>query len=178
MVEGDNSSLPEIEKAEQKGIGVAEDAESLKRALEAEKEKADKYLYNWQRAEADLLNFKKRSEQERLEQAGFVNATLMANLLPVLDDLERALVSIFPSQAEVTWVEGIKLIYRKLQAALQAQGLAEIEAEGKVFDPSLHEAVLYGEGEEGKVVEVLQKGYKFRERVLRPAMVKVGRGVS
>jgi len=75
-----------------------------------------------------------------------------------------------------TWVEGIKLIYNKLKAILEAQGLAEIKAKGELFDPHLHEAVMRREGEEGVVVEDIQKGYKFKDRVLRPSMVVVGQG--
>ena len=98
------------------------------------------------------------------------------NLLPVLDDLERALASVPEELAESRWVDGIRHIYRKLQAVLEAQGVAVIEAEGKDFDPNFHEAVMTVEGEEGKVIEETQKGYKLRNRVIRPTRVKVGRG--
>jgi len=153
-----------------------EDIESLKKALAEEKEKAEKYLANWQRAQADFINFKKRTEQEKEENIKFANASLMASLLPVLDDLERALDSVSGKLSGLTWVNGIELIYRKFRSILESQGLSQIEAKGKDFDPTLHEAVLYEEGEEGKVIEELQKGYKFHDRVIRPAMVKVGKG--
>jgi molecular chaperone GrpE len=154
---------------------VAEDVESLKKALAEEKAKAEGYLANWQRAQADFINFKRRMEQERSETAKAANAMLMLNLLPVLDDLERALESVSVKLAGLTWVDGIHLIYRKLLAILEGYGLSEIKALGEPFDPNLHEAVLYGEGEEGKVIEELQKGYKLYDRVIRPAMVKVGK---
>jgi molecular chaperone GrpE len=154
----------------------AEDIESLKKSLAEEKEKAEKYLANWQRAEADLANLKKRAEQEKSEITNFANGMLIVNLLPILDDFERALDSVSSKLAGLTWVDGIRLIQRKLQAVLEAQGLSQIEALGRDFDPTLHEAVLVGEGEEGKVIEEIQKGYKFHERVLRPALVKVGKG--
>jgi molecular chaperone GrpE len=154
----------------------AEDIESLRRNLAQEKEKVERYLANWQRAQADLENFKKRSEQEKGEIAKFANAALMLNLLPTLDDLERALDSVSAKLAGLTWVDGIRLIYRKLQLALEAYGLSPIESVGKDLDPALHEAVLQGEGEEGKVIEELQRGYKLHDWVLRPAMVKVGQG--
>ncbi len=153
-----------------------EDAESLKKALEQERAKASEYLASWQRVQADFSNFKKRTEKEKEENARFANAQLVASLLPVIDDLERALDSISEKLTGLTWVDGIRLIYRKLLAILEAQGLSRIEAKGKDFDPSLHEAVLYEEGQEGKVLAELQKGYKFHDRVIRPAMVKVGKG--
>ena len=153
-----------------------EDVESLKKVLAEEKAKAEDYLNNWQRSQADFINYKKRIEQERNEMVKLANATLTLNLLPVLDDLERALDNVTPKLAGFTWVDGIGLIYRKLQAILEAHGLTEIKALGQPFDPNLHEAVLYGDGEEGKVIEELQKGYKLHDRVLRPSMVKVGKG--
>jgi molecular chaperone GrpE len=156
--------------------GELEDVESLKKALGEEKAKAEDYLANWQRAQADFINYKRRVEQERNETVKFANAALILDLLPVLDDLERALDNITSKLAGLTWVDGIGLIYRKLQAILEVHGLTEIEALGQPFDPNLHEAVLYAEGEEGKVVEELQKGYKLHDRVLRPTMVKVGKG--
>jgi molecular chaperone GrpE len=153
-----------------------DDVESLKKALAEEKEKTAKHLANWQRAQADLINFKKRSEQEKTENAKFSNSSLIASLLPVLDDFERALGNVAPKTAGAKWVEGIDLIYRKLLVALEGQGLSKVEVEGKDFDPAFHHAVLREEGEEGKVIEELQKGYMLHDRLLRPAMVKVGKG--
>lgn len=176
MADEEKDLSPDTEKVEREEIEEAEDIESVRKALEEEKEKAEKYLANWQRAEADLINLKRRTEQQRTEVANFANAMLILNLLPVLDDLERALESVSAKLAGLSWVDGIRIIYRKLQAVLEAQGLSAIEAEGKDFDPNFHEAIIYGDGEEGKVVEELQKGYKLRDRVIRPTMVKVGKG--
>ena len=166
---------PDQEGADRGEVEEAEDLESLKKALEEAKEKAEKYLANWQRAEADFINYKRRSEQERAEMASLANATLITGLLPVLDDLERALEKASDDFDGPTWVEGIRLIYRKLKGVLEDQGLLEIEAEGKEFDPNLHEAVMCVEGEEGKVCEEIQKGYKLGDRLLRPSRVKVGK---
>jgi len=96
--------------------------------------------------------------------------------LPVIDDLERAFDSITPQSVEPDWVEGIKLIDRKLRAALEAQGLSRITALGEPFDPNLHEAVGNARGKEGIVAQELQKGYKLHDRVIRPATVMVGNG--
>lgn len=166
----------EVEAAVEGNQKVLNDVESLREALSEEKEKAEKYLANWQRAQADFINFKKRTEQERGDNARLANAVLMASLLPVLDDLERALNNVSTKLAGFTWVDGIGLIYRKLQAILESQGLERIETEGKDFDPNFHQTVLYEDGEEGKIIEELQKGYMLHGRLLRPTLVKVGKG--
>ena len=153
-----------------------EDLESLKKALAKEKDKAENYLANWQRAQADLINYKKRTEQEQAELSKFANAALILNLLPIIDDLERALSSIPANLQGLTWIDGVGLIYRKLRAILEAHGLSEIKAIDAPFDPRLHEAIMHKEGEEGKVVEEVQKGYKLHDRVIRPTMVIVGNG--
>ncbi len=153
-----------------------EDVETLKQALAEEKEKVESYLANWQRAQADFINYKRRSEQEKEEISKFANSMLMLSLLPILDDLERAFVSIPSNLAKLSWVEGIRLIERKLQASLEAQGLSLIKAMGEPFDPKLHEAAMHGKGKEGMVIEELQKGYKLHDRVIRPSMVVVGEG--
>ena len=77
--------------------------------------------------------------------------------------------------AGLTWLDGIRLIHRKFQSLLEMNGVTEIEADGQQFDPNIHEAVMFGEGEDGKVIGVVQKGYKLGGRVLRPAMVIVGK---
>jgi len=152
-----------------------EDINTLEQALE-EKNKAERYLANWQRTQADFANYKKRAEQERKETIEFANSALILNLLTIVDDLDRAFDSL-PSELEkFSWVEGIKLIYNKLKAFLEAEGLAEIKARGELFDPHLHEAVMHQEGEDGVVIEEIQKGYKFKDRILRPSMVIVGKG--
>lgn len=155
---------------------ISEDIESLKSSLAAETAKAESYLANWQRAQADFINFKRRTEQEKAETAKFANAMLILNLLPVLDDLQRAFAAVSASLAGFTWVEGIHLIYRKLEGVLESQGLTQIKALGEKFDPRQHEAVVYNEGEAGVVLEELQRGYKLQERVIRPALVVVGKG--
>lgn len=168
---------PRDNQSEQSTQGLQmEDPDELKKALAEQRQKADTYLANWQRAGADLANYKKKSEQDRQDQAIFTNAALISNLLPVLDDMERAFESMDTKIAGLTWADGLRLIYRKLQAMLEAQGLTPIRTVGEVFDPKLHEAVMEVEGESGKVISELQKGYKLRERVLRPAIVTVGRG--
>jgi len=153
-----------------------EDIEGLKEALTEARAKAEANLAGWQRAQADFINYKKRSEQEKQELGKFANSVLILNLLPVLDDFERAFSSLPPKTAKLSWVDGIKLIERKLWAVLQAQGVSPIKALGEPFDPTLHEAVRQDKGKEGIVIEEIQKGYMLEDRVIRPAMVVVGNG--
>ncbi len=170
MTEEDQTDKVEPEIAE------VEDIKVLKQSLAEEKKKAEDYLANWQRAQADFINYKRRSEQERKEISKFANSLLMLNLLPILDDLERALASIPPKLAKLSWVDGVRLIDRKLWASLETQGLSQIKAQGEPFDPKFHEAAMHSKGKEGIVIEELQKGYKLHDRIIRPAMVIVGNG--
>ena len=157
-------------------VAEKEDIETLKQTLAEEKQKAENYLANWQRAQADFINYRRRSEQEKEEIGKFASSVLMLSLLPILDDLERALTSIPSNLAKLSWVDGVRLIERKLQASLKAQGLSPIKALGEPFDPKFHEAAMHGKGKEGIVIAELQKGYKLHDRVIRPAMVVVGEG--
>jgi len=151
-----------------------DDIEALKQALAEAKEKAESNLVNWQRTQADFINYKRRSQQEKEDVKQFANSVLICNLLPVLDDLERALKSVPEEMAELPWVEGVRLIERKFHDILEAQGVTCIKARGKPFDPNLHEAAMKGEGREGIVIKELQRGYKLHDKVLRPSQVAVG----
>ncbi len=153
-----------------------EDAEGLRARLQEEQEKAQSSHASWQRAAADYQNLKRRMEEERSEVARLANAALVINLLPLIDDLERALGNVDAKLAGLTWIDGVWLIYRKFQAVLENAGVKEIPAEGQPFDPQVHEAISEAPGEEGKVISVVQKGYQLGDRVIRPAMVVVGKG--
>jgi molecular chaperone GrpE len=154
----------------------AEDIESLKEALTEAKAKAEANLAGWQRAQADFINYKKRNEQEKQDLSKFANSVLILNLLPVLDDFERAFSSLPPKMGNLSWLDGIKLVERKLWAVLQAQGVSPIKALGQPFDPQFHEAVRQDKGKDGIVIEEVQKGYMIDDRVIRPTMVVVGNG--
>lgn len=156
------------------GQDVAEDAVAEEPAAEEAEQPAsapdDAYL----RLAADFDNYRKRVAREHTELTKRANERLLNELLPVLDDLERALEAAAEHQ-EAKLEEGVKLVHQSLSALLTRHGLTEIEAEG-AFDPHVHEALLTqpGEGaEEGSVLQVLQKGYRLGERVLRPARVIV-----
>ena len=167
---------PEAEPASPESAQAEPVEAPLEEQLAKAKEDAQRNLCNWQRAEADFQNYKRRVEQERSESRRFASAALIINVLPILDDLERALGSLDARLAGLTWFEGIALIHRKLLVLLDNAGVTPIQAEGQQFDPSIHEAVTHADGEEGKVLAEVQRGYKLHDRVLRPAMVVVGKG--
>ena len=164
--------LPESEQRETAALSP----EALHTQLEEERTKTQTYYNNWQRAVADFQNYKRRTEEQRADYRRDANAALVINILPAIDDLDRALASVDAKLAGLQWIEGIRQIQQKFQGALAALDVSEIPADGVEFDPRLHEAVGQAAGEEGKVVRVLQKGYMIGDRVIRPAMVMVGNG--
>lgn len=159
-------------------LNAEDEIEALKKQLVEAKAKADANLAGWQRAQADFINYKRRNEQEMSDLTQFANSSLILCFLPVLDDFERAFAS-FPNGKECldpSWVEGMKLIEKKLKATLEVQGVTPIKAMDESFDPRLHEAVRQGPGKEGFIVQEFEKGYKMHDKVLRPAKVMVGTG--
>jgi molecular chaperone GrpE len=150
--------------------------EALRAELEKAQAQAAEYLDGWQRARAEFANYKKRVEAERAVLRQTSNEALLLKLLPVVDDFERAFQTLPEDLADVPWVDGIKLILRKLQAILDSENVTPIEAIGQPFDPLSHQAVMQEETTEhpdGHVIEEMQRGYRLGERVLRPSMVKV-----
>ena len=144
--------------------------------------KADEYWDRLLRTAADLENFKKRAARERTEAAQYANVALLLKLLPVLDHFEMARANTqspdVPQNGLAALQAGITLIQQQLKGILAATGLEEIDANGKPFDPMLHEAVSQMEtndAPEGQVVQQIRKGYKLRDRLLRPAAVVVAR---
>jgi molecular chaperone GrpE len=135
--------------------------------------KAQEHLDDLKRLAAEFENYKKRTAREQASLSTRATEHLVKELLPIVDDLERALEAA-EEHEEVKLEEGVRLVHRQLASALEREGLAEIETDGK-FDPHVHEALLSqpSEAEEGSVIEVLQKGYRLGDRVLRPARVVV-----
>jgi len=165
------------EGIEQKPEEVNE-LDTLREELEEAKAQADEYLEGWQRARAELSNYRKRQETERVRLREMANATLLRNLLPVIDDLDRALTTMPTALNLLSWSEGIFLIQRKLEAILNLENVEPIETTGQMFDPRYHEAVTHEESpdhEEGEIIGEVQKGYMLGERVLRPALVRVAK---
>ncbi len=140
-------------------------------ALEAQlKEKNDRIL----RLQADFENFRRRTAKEKEELAVVITQNMIGDLLPLLDNFERAM-AVEQSDGEA-FQKGVEMIYTQLREVLEKNGLEPIEAEGLPFDPTIHQAVMRAESadaEDGTVTQVLQKGYRAKGRVIRPAMVQV-----
>ncbi|HZR97140.1 MAG TPA: nucleotide exchange factor GrpE [Chloroflexota bacterium] len=152
--------------------------ESVTAERDAAQQQAQEYLALAQRAQADFQNYRRRAEQERAEAFDRGRGEVLMQVLPVLDDFERAMQALPPERRDEDWVQGLALIERKLRAALEAMGLERIAAEGQPFDPWEHEAVLHEERSDvapGTVAAVARPGYRLGGRVLRPAQVVVAK---
>ena len=159
MPNGDGQSLGEREAL----IQQLKDAES----------KVIEYKDGWARTQADFQNFRKRVERDNETFKASTKGDILKKVLPVLDDLERALQN---RPADDAWANGIELVARKFQNILDMEGVKRIEAKGVAFDPNFHEAISHepsAEVESGHVIDVVQNGYVIGERVIRPALVRV-----
>ena len=131
-----------------------------------------------QRAQADLINYKRRAAEEREELARAVNSQLILRVLSIADDLGRALALVPEDAVAPGWLEGIQLVERNLDNVLESEGVTKIDAEGRPFEPREHEAISYEEtpgSAEGTVVRVIRDGYKLHDKVLRAAQVAVSK---
>jgi molecular chaperone GrpE len=149
--------------------------EQALRELDELRGQSEEHLRNWQRSAADFSNYKRRTDDERAVTAQFANAILIGKLLGVLDDFDRALESV-PVDEHESWVEGVRLVDRKLRGVLESEGVTEIDALGQPFDPNVAEAVVHEETTEypdNQVIGELQRGYRLHDRVIRPALVRV-----
>lgn len=148
-------------------------------SLTEAQERADRYHSNWQRSAADFLNWKRRADQEKADATRLGEATVIAELLRVLDDFERAFAALPGELRRLTWIEGVHMIWGKMFTIFESRGLTLIEALGRDFDPREHEAVMREDdadpSEQTAVVQELQRGYRLHDRVIRPTLVKVGR---
>jgi len=155
---------------------------ALREELEKTKSQAAEYLDGWQRARAELANARKRFEKERSEVGQFATGSLLRKILPVLDDLDRAMKTVPDDLRQHPWVDGVALIQRKFQTVLESEGVKPIEVKpGDPFDPTQHEAMTHEENKErkeGEIIAEVQKGYRFRAEVLRPALVRVAKWIS
>jgi molecular chaperone GrpE len=155
------------------GTGVEAGGGPLEERLAAAEAEAERHLDDLRRLAAEFDNYRKRVARDHERIVARAGERLVKELIPVLDDLERALEAA-ERHEEATLEDGVRLVHRQLAATLQKEGLAEIETDGR-FDPHVHEALLSqpSDAEEGSVIEVLQKGYRLGDRVLRPARVVV-----
>ena len=154
---------------------LMERLEQALRELDEARSQSEEHLRNWQRSAADFSNYKRRTDDDRATTAQFANALLIGKLLSVVDDFDRALENV-PADAHESWVEGVRLVDRKLRAVLESEGVTEIEALGLPFDPNVAEAVVHEDTTEypdNQVIGELQRGYRLHDRVIRPALVRV-----
>jgi molecular chaperone GrpE len=153
-----------------------DDLEALQSELAEMREKADDYLKLAQRTQADFINYRRRVDEERAQQARDASLGLIQRLLPIMDDFERALAAASPQEIESGWGQGVALVERNLRGLLASENVERIEALGAEFDPRLHEAVGQAPSAdvpEGHVLHVARTGYRKGDRVVRPAQVIV-----
>lgn len=155
---------------------VPEETPSLEERIELLERERDEYLADLKRVAADFDNYRKRTARDQESLVARAHERLVKELLPVVDDLERALVAA-EEHEEAKLEEGVRLVHRELRDALAKEGLVEIETDGG-FDPHVHEALLSQPSEEddGVILQVIQKGYRLGDRVLRPARVVISQG--
>lgn len=164
----EETKIPETEKVKPEKKKTKKDLEI--EALKAELEQKNDLLL---RTAAEFDNFKKRTEREKLTVAEFAKAGLIKQLLPILDNIDRASLA---DKESPDYIKGIEMIIKQLEALAGNIGIAEVASVGDIFNPEMHEAVMHIEDEslgENVIADVLQKGYKIGETVIRPAMVKV-----
>lgn len=129
------------------------------------------------RVQADFINYQRRAEEEKTQIMELAKETVIAELLPIVDDINRALAHVPKELKDNPWAQGVAQVAKQTQSVLQSFGVEPIKANGEAFDPHVHEAVSFdeGEGEDEVVVEELRKGYKLGDKVIRPSMVKVAK---
>lgn len=152
--------------------------DELRGQLETVEQESAENKAGWQRTAADYANYRRRTEQDREANLGLANEALLSKLLVIVDDFDRAIANKPDELAKSPWVDGIVAIDRKLRQLLDSEGLTPIEATGQPFDPHQHEAIVQVETNkvpEGTVTEELQRGYRLRDRVLRPSLVAVAK---
>jgi molecular chaperone GrpE len=158
---------------------IAKKLAKLETSLEDEQKKAEKYLNQLKYAKADLDNLQKQTQRRIDEAVNYANGRLITQLLPIIDELNLAIEAAKTEKGTI--IEGLEMVIGKLMKLLSAEGVSPIEAIGKPFNPSFHEAVMEVEANDkpnGIVIEEFRKGYKFKDRVLRASMVKVARSSS
>jgi molecular chaperone GrpE len=176
--------ISENEESKAEAVATPEDASSaveqltaefnvLKKKLEESESKAAEYRDSWLRLQAEFQNYRKRIERDSELTYISLKGDIVKRILPILDDLERALQN---RSADDAWANGIELVARKFQSILESEGIKKIEALGADFDPNFHEAISHepaNGARSGSVIGVVQNGYMIGERVIRPALVRV-----
>lgn len=171
---GVDVEIPEEEAASPEHEDKA--ADTLKAKLEEKTKQCEENYNKFLRMQADFENYKKRITREREDLYFTSLEKIVTDVLPIIDNMERAIAAFKKDNLDQSYIEGVDMIYKQLFSVLEKHGLKEIEAAGKEFDPNVHHAVMQVQGdadEENKIKEVFQKGYFLGSKVIRPAMVQV-----
>jgi molecular chaperone GrpE len=171
------AGVDEPSEAEHQADGTDETKTgSMEEELEAERQRSAEYLEQAQRARAEFVNYRRRTEEELARMQTQAGERIISKFLPAIDDLDRAIESMSEEDRTSSWGEGIILVQKKIWSTLESEGVKPIHAVGKPFDPSLHEAISMRDGANGAttVIQEYQRGFMLGERVLRPSMVVVG----
>jgi molecular chaperone GrpE len=176
---GDWPGRPEAATPAQPDAELTAEVGRLRAELDAAQIEMVEHKASLQRTAADFANYRRRTAEDRERELGLAGESLLRKVLAVADDFDRALEAMPDELKAVSWIEGIVLLDRKLRALLESEGVTPIEAVGRPFDPREHEAIasVPATGRpDGEVVAEVQRGYRVRDRVLRPAMVAVAGG--
>jgi len=172
----DEEEIEIIDEADQEKEDTAEEESSLNEKNEKLLKEKEELFEKFLRLQAEYDNYRKRTQREKSADLKYKSQALVTEILPVIDNFERALQTESDDEAVKPFVEGMEMIYRQLQSVLEKEGVEVIETIGESFDPNIHQAVMQVEDdqyESNVVVEEVQKGYLLKDRVIRPAMVKV-----
>ncbi|GAA0135963.1 nucleotide exchange factor GrpE [Paenibacillus sp. YSY-4.3] len=172
----DENNTPEEQVPNEQQTPESSSAEGSNKEVEALRAELEEQQQRMLRAQADFDNFRRRTQKEKEELGKYASAKLITELLPVIDNFERAIASGEQGADISSYAKGVEMIFRQLEGVLGSEGLKAMETIGEPFNPEFHQAIMQVESdeyEEGIVVEEVQKGYMLKDKVLRPAMVKV-----
>lgn len=170
------------DEADASPVALVAEIERLRAELDGARVSADEYLAALQRERAEFLNYKRRTAEEREAMLGLANESLLSKVIAIADDFDRAVDAKPAEIADHAWVEGMAAIDRKLRLLLESEGVRPIDASpGRAFDPREHDAIVNvpaADRRDGEIVEEVRRGYRLRDRVLRPALVAVAQSTT
>jgi molecular chaperone GrpE len=171
-------SVEELLREQYEGLPLEDQVAALRQSLEESQKMVEENRDNAQRAQAELINYRRRADEDRISLQQYSNSRLIIKFLPVIDELDLAIGHAEENSSSDSWWEGVKLIQRKMAGLLESEGVVKIEAVGEIFDPLQHEALgttASSEYPPGYIVEVVRNGYRLHDRVIQPAQVVVAR---
>lgn len=177
VISNEKVAVEDLEQNNEEIVIEQDDVQQVNEQIEALEDEKNQIQDRLLRLQAEFDNYKKRTNRERIDERKYKSQDLASELLPVLDNFERAL-QVEVNDANKSVIEGITMVYNQFVEAFKSEGIEEIDTVNKPFDPNIHHAVMQVEDDEyesNTVVEELQKGYMIGERVIRPAMVKVNK---